>query len=324
MRPDQIDWLKIAPLDEKVGGNSRVLKVEMGGKHFALKDYSSSRGASERIANEWLAAEFLAVECRGLAPDPVWIDEKSEFAVYRWIDGVTPGLTLETLGGMIQILGALQKASIRSLDSPILGAKGNILERGNLVRDVYTAIETLEQDSTEWKRMQANRLRRRAITLDWRESDERPLPSSPVLSPSDFGPHNMIYSHSSNWHIVDLEHFGWDDPHKLIVDTLLHPRLEWSGDLPNVFLAKGIELFELSERRIAQLVPLLALKWCTIALRAALDDDASTRLSKPSRVSALDFVDSMLDPDPFSQLTSPKTQFPNRLIDSATISQEAE
>lgn len=326
MRLDQIDWLKMTPIEEKVGGNSRVVRVESGGKHFALKDYSLSRGAAERIANEWLAVEFLASECKGLAPEPVWIDAESEFAVFSWIDGVTPKLTPQTLDGMVDVLRALQEASIRSFELPITGAKGNILERGSLVRDVFSAIGELEQDGSEWKRMQVNRVRQLAVTLDWSELDERPLPTNAVLSPSDFGPHNMIYSHSSNWHVVDLEHFGWDDPHKLVVDTLLHPRIQWKGDLLKEFLVKSIELFDLSERRIAQLVPLLALKWCTIALRAALDDVTSTRLKKPSKDSTIDFIDSMLVPDLLSHLTleGPRSYFPSRLADSLNSSEEAD
>jgi len=43
-----------------------------------------------------------------------------------------------------------------------------------------------------------------------------------VLSPSDFGLHNMLIT-SAGPAFLDFEYFGWDGPEKAISDAILHP-----------------------------------------------------------------------------------------------------
>jgi hypothetical protein len=112
-----------------------------------------------------------------------------------------------------------------------------------------------------------------------------------TLSPSDFGPHNIMADfESGKMRLIDLEFFGWDDAHKLLCDTLLHPLIDWRGRDVSRFISDVSSIYGLYDSRLAQLLPWCSLKWSTIVLaraerllRLSLFDAANVALGASDR-----------------------------------------
>lgn len=105
-------------------------------------------------------------------------------------------------------------------------------------------------------------------------------PEARILSPSDFGFHNALRDQDGQLSFLDFEHFGWDDPAKMVSDFALHPAMGLSADLATLF-AKAL-LSELPRsrdlaERVRYLGPLYALKWCLILLNEFLPRELARR-----------------------------------------------
>jgi len=96
-----------------------------------------------------------------------------------------------------------------------------------------------------------------------------------TLSPSDFGFHNALRLGAGRIVFLDFEHFGWDDPAKMVSDFLLHPAMLLCETLKQRFVAKILSSFEdcaQLEQRIQAVYPLFGLKWCLILLNEFLPE----------------------------------------------------
>ena len=79
---------------------------------------------------------------------------------------------------------------------------------------------------------------------------------------------------------LDFEHFGWDDPAKMIADFLLHPAMVLDAFLKRRFVANILSCFEdreTLEKRVEILYPLFGLKWCMILLNEFVPEDLLRR-----------------------------------------------
>jgi hypothetical protein len=118
-----------------------------------------------------------------------------------------------------------------------------------------------------------------------------------TLSPSDFGPHNLLHDPvSGRYRMVDLEFFGVDDAHKLVGDAILHPQNGWTAPLLAMFIDGARATLGTSDARLARLMPFLCLKWATIVLARTVRDASSVDVSRrePSLTWGLDLADHYL------------------------------
>ena len=75
---------------------------------------------------------------------------------------------------------------------------------------------------------------------------------------------------------LDFEHFGWDDPAKMISDFLLHPNMNIKPELKELFARNMILYFAKDKHlktRLKVVFPLFGLKWCLIFLNEFLPED---------------------------------------------------
>jgi hypothetical protein len=103
-----------------------------------------------------------------------------------------------------------------------------------------------------------------------------------ILSVSDLGPHNLLKNTELGLvYCVDLEFFGWDDAHKLCIDTLMHPNVDWTKDLAWYFFERFRQLHELNDCRLLEMWNFISLKWGLIILTrlSGVIDDNSSRYS---------------------------------------------
>src|SRR6185369_11997117 len=71
------------------GRNSRVYRVEAGGRRFALKRYPSrADDPRERLETEVEALGFMAACGLSNVPRVVAVDRERNFALLSWLDGV--------------------------------------------------------------------------------------------------------------------------------------------------------------------------------------------------------------------------------------------
>jgi hypothetical protein len=96
-----------------------------------------------------------------------------------------------------------------------------------------------------------------------------------VLSPSDFGFHNMLVQPGGDHVFLDFEYFGWDDPAKLAADVAWHPAMALAAGEAQRFNERMTLLLGDDRRfpaRLAQFLPLIGIRWCLIVLNEFLPE----------------------------------------------------
>jgi hypothetical protein len=90
-------------------------------------------------------------------------------------------------------------------------------------------------------------------------------PEDRLVSPSDFGFHNAIWTREGV-KFIDFEFSGWDDPTKALLDFILQPRIPVHQE-PSPLRAsvKSVQTIQF-EQRYEALKPILNLKWLCIIL----------------------------------------------------------
>ncbi len=92
-----------------------------------------------------------------------------------------------------------------------------------------------------------------------------------ILSPSDFGFHNVLIQEGGNIVFVDFEYAGWDDPAKTISDFFFQPKFPAPQHLLEPFVIKIASLIhQHNQHDFLMRLPLvrrcIGLKWCYILL----------------------------------------------------------
>jgi thiamine kinase-like enzyme len=103
-----------------------------------------------------------------------------------------------------------------------------------------------------------------------------------ILSPSDFGLHNILIDEKGKCHFIDFEYAGWDDPAKTLADFFAQPRRP-----------APIEFYPKMRDTLADLVPseyrdsfyervplvdqIIRLKWCYIILNQIHPEEKKRR-----------------------------------------------
>lgn len=276
------------------GGNNRVWRVESPKGRFALKCYPrQAADPRDRLGAEYGALNFLATHGVDATPRPVACERAAGVALYDWVDGARvtePGEDdVEAALEFIALLKGLSRApdAVRlplasaaclsySAVTAQLGARLYRLRRGIEGEDEVEAF--LE---TEFAPV-CGALAARASALLEPDEDEKELaPACRVLSPSDFGFHNMLRRPDGDLAFIDFEYFGWDDPAKLTADFLLHAGHRLSPELAARFEAGMRALFSSDpgfSARLDALKPLFGLCWVLILLNQFVPERMARRV----------------------------------------------
>jgi len=96
------------------------------------------------------------------------------------------------------------------------------------------------------------------------------------LSPTDFGPHNMIWRPNGELVVIDLEYAGWDHPMRFMADFLEHERLlslkpELRELLVNGYLAKSSLPKEVTDD-LWVFMEIAKIEWVKIIISSLLPD----------------------------------------------------
>jgi hypothetical protein len=262
--------------DVRAGGNSRVVRVDMGGTSYAVKDYSRRSDGRARLEREWLSLDLLATRLPGLVPEPIWRDGSVSVAIHSWLPGAPPELDDGAVSAMLTWMAELHELHH---EAPHVGfpaavdAVASVVDAAGQVRARCEALRgTAGAASCEPLRSGVNEVLAEldaVMSTRFSAASEMDGPSCMVetLSPSDFGPHNLLHDPPSRtYRLVDLEFFGIDDAHKLVCDTILHPQNTWTARNLERFVDGAHAALGTTDARLERLLPVLSLKWATIVL----------------------------------------------------------
>lgn len=262
------------------GGNSRIYRAQTQGKTYALKYYApAAAGTRNRLAAEVAALRFF--EQRGIASVPKVYGSEERFALYDWVDGKIPtSITIADSDKATDFLAHFPKLS-QSPEAAAFGpAAEACLSLSELLAQIDQRVARLKQVAHQEPALHAflegefaaNYARYVAdAQAAWKAQGwdvARELPyEERCLVPGDYGFHNVLRTEQGDLAFIDFEYFGWDDPVKLVADTLLHPGYQLSPEVLRHLRARLTELFSLNAAfavRFATLLPLFSLRWALI------------------------------------------------------------
>ena len=282
------------------GGNNRVYRLtSTGAPDHALKLYAppgtDRQDALGRLQREYAGLAFLAPYLPGRVPAAVTVDWDNLAAIYEWVDGSRPSLTVDRppqdIAAVISFVADLKHLSGAArhadtgFDKP---AREACLSAQELLRQVQSRLATLSALSQETDLQQllademrpvfdqaAKRLETWYATNSLAPSDEISADRQ-ILSPSDFGFHNALRRPSGELTFIDFEYFGWDDPVKLLADFVWHPAMHLSDRERQRFIEENLAALmphdPFLQGRLWAQFPLYGLRWAAILLNEFLSE----------------------------------------------------
>jgi fructosamine-3-kinase len=277
---------------ERVGGglNSSVYRLESSGRIYALKQYPAREGdPRERLATEVAALELMERHGVDAVPRVIAYDHELGCALLEWIEGTAvDDIGQSDVDQAVAFLTAIHGLR-RTRDAAKCGRDVEAcLSAAEIERQIRRRLAGLRDNATGENELHAfldhdfcpvlekfTAEAREQMTSALTDYDSELPPDRRSLVASDFGFHNALRKIDGSLVFLDFEYFGWDDPAKLIADTLQHP----GSTLPNWAAQK---ICSSAERvfsdipgyrdRFDALYPLFGLRWCLIVLNDFLPD----------------------------------------------------
>jgi hypothetical protein len=282
------------------GRNSRVFRFDgADGGRCVGKVYFRQGDPRDRLGTEWAALQFLHRHGIGCVPAPLAAHRRLGLALYEYLEGMpvpTRTATQTDIDEAVALLVRLHRLrrADGAADLPpaseacfslrcLLGCIERRLQRLEQCRGEGAAEGELKDflsrhfrpallDSAVWamRLCQSARLR----------PEEELGPQERTLSPSDFGFHNALRRHDGRLAFVDFEHFGWDDPAKMIADFLHHPGMPLDHSLRGRFLAGLLPQLDGGHDlrvRIRLAYVFFGLKWALILLNELVPEHLQRR-----------------------------------------------
>jgi hypothetical protein len=267
------------------GGNSRVYRVEAGGRALALKSYPPrADDPRDRLGVECAALRFMAEHGVRGVPQVLGSDPVSRVGLFEWIDGVPVTQPRETdVDQATAFLLAVTALSAAPGATQLPSASEACWSGAEIVRQVVARrarLARIANDAPDLAEFLAARLTPALDEIvDWARAGyrdagfdfERELePGRRAVIPADFGFHNALRDADGRLTFIDFEYFGWDDPVKLAADFLLHPATALPEPLKHRIgsaLSAGFAARDAAfPARLRLLYPLFAMRWCLIIL----------------------------------------------------------
>jgi hypothetical protein len=289
-------WQATGPVDLTtcpVSGNNRVYVASDGTRRAVVKLYFASADGDRRLDAEWSFVSHVWNLGLRSVPQPVARDRGERLALYGFVEGHK--LQAEEIGAE-QVRAAAD--FIAAINQPAAAAAAALLhparEAGFSIAEHLAGVErrmgrldaiSSEDDLDAQAADLVGEMRRGWTELRRRVEagagalglalDTPVPPSERLLSPSDFGFHNILLRPDGSLAFLDFEYAGWDDVAKLSADFFYQPAIPVGRDHVEAFLAPILAQMPASDgvrRRIALLQPLFGLRWCCIMLNCFLAD----------------------------------------------------
>jgi len=268
-------------------GNSSIYKaITSDRKIYALKYYPDRLSdRRERLNTEFQSLQMLHENNINNVPKSIEKSESLNLGLYEWIDGVNINEpSINDLGQVIDFVENLYSLS-QIIDKNNIGlASEACLSVNELINQIEKRLLKLKQVSDDFLELSKfldatfeplwRKVRDETFSFWSIESLHNSLPKEKqILSPSDFGFHNIIKLSNGTLSFIDFDYFGWDDPVKLTADFILHPAMNLSLELKEKWNEVMLKLFSKDqqyEMRLNAAMPLYAMRWSMIVLNEYL------------------------------------------------------
>lgn len=270
------------------GRNNRAFLLDSGGRRFFVKFFLPETVAERRnLEHETDFLRYSNLVTPGRTPRLLLADPGRNFLVTEFVEG-------EPFRGNVTEREVSEAARwIRDLNSApsppaLLPAADSCRCNQDHFKGVARRLESLiSSEAVSDGKHPSLVLFLEQLKHDFAVLEEESffLPENPdrmqIVSPSDFGFHNILRLSSGQFLFLDFEYAGWDDPAKLICDFFCQPDdpvpvsfldvflEEMSGILPDAALLK---------KRLRVLLNLHRIKWSCILLNELLPSRARNRV----------------------------------------------
>lgn len=264
----------------KSGRNSKVWRVDLQEETLLLKEYFQTKtGNSNRLEVEWgFLRQLNDFGVKHIAK-PIACDPLKGLALYSFIEGEE---VVEIKAGDIELAAAFicdinAEHIIEQyprLFPPAADACFALKDHIQIVEKRMDGLKEMDITNSTSQKAMAFYTDCLVPTFDFIRqnvlSDENNefIYVHPILSPSDFGFHNVIRQ-GEKLFFVDFEYAGWDNPVKLICDFVCQPQKPVSERQASRFIDILFQYFNWPagvKTQAERLMPLHRLKWCLIML----------------------------------------------------------
>ena len=281
------------------GRNSAVARVHNASGQWILKHYyqNAQDGGDRR---DRLGAEFAFLSFLNKAGDfpvavPLGLDRQMHCALYSYVPGGRPNqVTEQHVAQAAAFIHDINRAEMAQSALHLLPASDACFRFSDHIQLAESRIarlmtvkptDSIEREAAAFIAERLAPLMTRykyEFTRNRARSSENggPSVSSRIISPSDFGFHNVLEL-GGKLAFVDFEYAGWDDPVKLICDFICQPELPVSAAQAAQFTNQMLQWLMQPERvqtSVQQLLPVYRLKWCCILLNELRLDDRMRRV----------------------------------------------
>lgn len=268
----------ISKLDHK--GNNILFKVSLKNKNYLLKQYSSVMGDWNRTKAEFNALTFLWEKGFRNIPKPIKIDEKENIAIYSFEEGRiinSKEVKKKDILEAVDFLSNLHKIEDKSFPAARHACLSLVNYIDTLDKRIKPFLEFKPKDEIglkakgflddeiipKIKELKKNFHKDSSFKKQLELKDQ-------VLTPADFGFHNIILTEKGKYVFLDFEYFGRDDPARQISDFLNHDQSrDIKESLKQLFFEKYKEKTNFNnffEKRLKLIDPLIKMTWVLIYL----------------------------------------------------------
>lgn len=270
------------------GARHRVLRVGDATRRVVVKLHGPPRaGFDDSFAREWRMHRFIEAQAGGRVPALVAADAGLRCLVFEWIDADVdlprPPLDARLLGAMAEFVARINRPGLREVaraEGLPMASEGGLRLADHLAcarRRIDRLLRTGGPDHAAMHRFVRDQLmpawQAEAARIAERDEAIHDPAVEPIVSPSDFGRHNLLETRDGAVRFIDFEHAGWDDPAKLVADLILQPEHPLDSRQAAAFieplLATGCVMPGLVART-RRLLGVQRLKWVAIVLNPFL------------------------------------------------------
>lgn len=218
------------------GMNNHLYKiVGEDNRTLLLKIYVND--GHSRLERESRACKYLT---KKLFPVPkvIFIDSKRYFGIFSFIKGrpkKAENVNKNDISVMVDFITNLESCrprykSFLKTTTPYLSLSDYVNYLDERLKSLRVSLEAGDYDNQartfieDVSLVEYLEARRDKLTQDINKSkcSKKLEVNKLVLSPLDFGPHNMLFNKKGEATFIDLEKFGWDDPTHVIVSFINH------------------------------------------------------------------------------------------------------
>jgi thiamine kinase-like enzyme len=269
------DFFKLEPNDLQPlteGTNNKVYKVRIGRDNLVVKSYAESINSTERLFKEYNFLLLCQNNNINNVPKIKFIDKNLIMICETYISGTNISSSSYYIEAMIIFISSLNS------NIPLYDVNFNATDA------IFTSEELFESVKERISKVQSDSSRDKELKELFSESfkllvqDEKKNQSIKnffdkfsrrVISPSDLGPENMLYSDKPFF--IDFEYSGLDSNIKMALDLVTRPSINFekytNSQIEKLFLeAMGFKIDSIP----LSLVQIFKLKWILIEYSSTL------------------------------------------------------